>query len=529
VYEVAKEHQPAIVFWDEVDKLFPKDGDNNDTYGQRSVAALQTAMNGFHSGGDVLTIGATNYPSKIAPAVQSRLALKFFCGMPDASGCSQIAQRCFLSQGTRPIPCEDGIDWDDIGRRLKGLSGRDIDRVVVPRARSIVQRAMKEATYFHRVGSDWIPCDEATAGARRKDQLDKKLMRPRAIRNADINLAIQQTPISPVDMTPFQELMPAAAAAAPASTSEDNAVPAAVQTAGAAVQTADAAVQTADATASVPIRDKRVICTENLTRMLLMDQDFELIDESATHPLELIRRDKWVFMRYLQDITALVLYKHEVKMTTEAMNKLHEAAEEYVRDYLANGVSDDVYKQLCAEFDDFNTQEEENEENQQRRPDGPREADDESSDASLATGTAAAAAAGGTKRPAVAAATGGTKRPAASAAAGGTKRPAPAAAAAAAAKRPKKITEPPLPIKPRGGYTVEELNNLSVQQLVAQVCASHCPANPDYGWKEEGPSPHRGRGGGQGKDEAERKAYWVQWLTDPEFMTYRERRQRVKQ
>eukprot|EP01046_Picozoa_sp_COSAG06_P060179 COSAG06_NODE_12712_length_1339_cov_16.456452_2_plen_218_part_01 len=152
VYEVAKEHQPAIVFWDEVDKLFPKDGDNNDTYGQRSVAALQTAMNGFHSGGDVLTIGATNYPSKIAPAVLSRLSLKFFCGMPDASGCSQIAQRCFLRQGTRPIPCEDGIDWDDIGRRLNGLSGRDIDRVVVPRARSIVQRAMKEATYFHRVG-----------------------------------------------------------------------------------------------------------------------------------------------------------------------------------------------------------------------------------------------------------------------------------------------------------------------------------------------------------------------------------------
>jgi hypothetical protein len=129
----------------------------------------------------------------------------------------------------------------------------------------------------------------------------------------------------------------------------------------------------------------------------------------------------------------------------------------------------------------------------------------------------------------VAAATGGTKRPAASAAAGGTKRPAPAAAAAAAAKRPKKITEPPLPIKQRGGYTVEELNNLSVQQLVAQVCASPCPANPDYGWKEEGENPHRGRGGGQGKDEEERKDYFVQWLTDPKFMTYRERRQRVKQ
>jgi hypothetical protein len=372
----------------------------------------------------------------------------------------------------------------------------------------MVKHDMKTATYFHRVGSDWIPCDEATAGAQHKDQLDKKLMRPRAIRNTDINLAIQQTPISPVDMTPFQELMPAAAAAAPASTSEDNAVPAAapavVQTAGAAVQTADAAVQTADATASVPIRDKYLIHEMHLTRMLLMDQDF--IDESATHPLELIRRDK--FQRYLHDITALVLYKHEVKMTSEAAEKLHEAAEEYVRDYLANGVGDDVYKQLCAEFEDFNTQEEDksvSEEGGQEGEEDGGEEDEEKEAAPAPKRTAAAAAAAAAPAP---------KRTAAAA----------AAAAAPAPKRPKKTVEVPLSVKLRGTYTVEEVNKLSLQQLVAQVCASPCPVNPDYGWQEAEPSPHRGRGGGQGKNDADRKAYWVRWLTDPEFMTYRENR-----
>ena len=103
-----------------------------------------------------------------------------------------------------------------------------------------------------------------------------------------------------------------------------------------------------------------------------------------------------------------------------------------------------------------------------------------------------------------------------------------AAVAAPVSKRPKKTVEVPLSVKLRGTYTVEEVNKLSLQELVAQVCASPCPANPDYGWQEAGPSPHRGRGGGQGKTDADRKAYWIKWLTNPEFMTYRETRVSAK-
>jgi hypothetical protein len=182
-------------------------------------------------------------------------------------------------------------------------------------------------------------------------------------------------------------------------------------------------------------------------------------------------------------------------MTPDAMNKLHDAAEEYVRAYLANGVGDDVYKQLCAEFDDFNTQEEDKSVSEEGGQEGEEDGGEEDEEKEAAPAP---------------------------------KRPAAAAAAAAAAKRPKKITEPPLPLPPRGGYTVEEVQDLTLKQLVAQVCASPVPANSQCGWEEAGPSPHRGRGGGQGNTEEERKDYFVQWLTDPEFMTDREERKAPK-
>ena len=98
-----------------------------------------------------------------------------------------------------------------------------------------------------------------------------------------------------------------------------------------------------------------------------------------------------------------------------------------------------------------------------------------------------------------------------------------AAVAAPVSKRPKKTVEVPLSVKLRGTYTVEEVNKLTLKQLVAQVCASSIPSSPKYGWEEAGPSPHRGRGGGQGKTEEERRQYCIRWLTT-EYMTYRETR-----
>eukprot|EP01044_Picomonas_judraskeda_P007863 COSAG03_NODE_869_length_5567_cov_622.477601_2_plen_245_part_00 len=81
-------------------------------------------------------------------------------------------------------------------------------------------------------------------------------------------------------------------------------------------------------------------------------------------------------------------------------------------------------------------------------------------------------------------------RPAAAAAAADAAAPKRTAAAAAAAaapapKRPKKIIAAPIqPAKQRGDYTVEEVQDLTLKQLVAQVCDSPVPSSPEYGWEE---------------------------------------------
>eukprot|EP01046_Picozoa_sp_COSAG06_P049235 COSAG06_NODE_7536_length_2466_cov_145.571610_1_plen_448_part_00 len=359
---------------------------------------------------------------------------------------------------------------------------------------------------------------------------------------------------SDVDLTPFESEAP--------ETSEDNGprdetidtsafqtAPVATSTAAATAALDDGDTAAAAADATVPIRDDHVIRTNNLTLMLLMGTDDKRIEER-----DVVSPSSW--LPYLHDITRLVLHKPEIKMCTEAIDKLHEAAEEYVRNYLTNGIDDNVYEQLCAEFDDFNTQEEEEEEEEdggeededdgaseeeeeEEEEDGGEEDEDESAseeeeeeeeedggeededDGASEEEEEEEEEDGGEEDEDA----GGTKRTAA----------APGAAAAPVSKR-QKTTAPalPVPLQQRGCYNLDDVQDLDVQDLALLYKWTGVPINEGHGWKvHSAGDPRRGdvlagrddlKQATQEEKDSAKRTYYIQWLTDITFKTHVELR-----
>uniref|UniRef100_A0A2S2QJ24 Nuclear valosin-containing protein-like n=1 Tax=Sipha flava TaxID=143950 RepID=A0A2S2QJ24_9HEMI len=91
-FQRARNSQPCVIFFDEIDALCPKrsDMDANGRSGQRVVNQLLTEMDGFEGArsGGVFVMGATNRPDMIDPAVlrPGRLDKVLYVGLPDEEG-----------------------------------------------------------------------------------------------------------------------------------------------------------------------------------------------------------------------------------------------------------------------------------------------------------------------------------------------------------------------------------------------------------------------------------------------------------
>jgi AAA family ATPase len=96
IFAEAHEHQPSIVFIDEVDALAPKRGGENesalDVTDGRVVATLLTLMDGMEGSGRVVVVAATNRPNAIDPALRrpGRFDKELEIGIPDATARLEI-------------------------------------------------------------------------------------------------------------------------------------------------------------------------------------------------------------------------------------------------------------------------------------------------------------------------------------------------------------------------------------------------------------------------------------------------------
>jgi transitional endoplasmic reticulum ATPase len=140
-FAVATEHQPAIVFIDELDSIAGARDDDADME-NRLVAQLLTLLDGLEERGQVVVIGATNRVDSIDPALRrgGRFDREIEIGPPGEAGRREV-----LDVHTRGMPLADDVDLDALAGRTHGFVGADLASLVKEAAMAVLRtRADRE-------------------------------------------------------------------------------------------------------------------------------------------------------------------------------------------------------------------------------------------------------------------------------------------------------------------------------------------------------------------------------------------------
>lgn len=127
LFEEARNQQPSIIFFDEIDGLAPVRSSKQDQIHASMVSTLLALMDGMDGRGQVVVIGATNRPDAVDPALRrpGRFDREFYFALPNVEARAKI-----LSINT----CKwEG--WDDekaketiqkLAKITKGYGGADL-------------------------------------------------------------------------------------------------------------------------------------------------------------------------------------------------------------------------------------------------------------------------------------------------------------------------------------------------------------------------------------------------------------------
>jgi cell division protease FtsH len=131
LFEQAKQHQPSIIFIDEIDAI----GARRSGYGsmgtheerEQTLNQLLAEMDGFDSCQGVIVMAATNRPEILDPALlrPGRFDRQVMVDLPDLSGRAQI-----LNIHARGVKFASEVDLEAIARITPGFSGADLANII---------------------------------------------------------------------------------------------------------------------------------------------------------------------------------------------------------------------------------------------------------------------------------------------------------------------------------------------------------------------------------------------------------------
>jgi cell division protease FtsH len=125
LFAVARKHEPAIIFIDELDAVGGRRG--NDISGEKdqTLNQLLVEMDGFDSSGRVVVIAASNLLEKLDPALlrPGRFDRQVFVVPPDVRGRLGV-----LQVHTRDKPLDD-VDLSLVAQQTSGLTGADLANI----------------------------------------------------------------------------------------------------------------------------------------------------------------------------------------------------------------------------------------------------------------------------------------------------------------------------------------------------------------------------------------------------------------
>jgi proteasome regulatory subunit len=129
LFELARQHQPAVIFIDEIDAIAAKRTDSKtsgDAEVQRTMMQLLSEMDGFEDRGDIHIIAATNRFDMLDRAIlrPGRFDRLIEVPKPDAEGREQI-----FKIHTRSMNIADDVDYTELAEMAVEASGADVKAI----------------------------------------------------------------------------------------------------------------------------------------------------------------------------------------------------------------------------------------------------------------------------------------------------------------------------------------------------------------------------------------------------------------
>lgn len=168
LFAMARDKKPSIVFIDEVDSLASarSDGENESSRRLKTEFLVQMQGVGLDMDG-VLTLGATNCPWDLDPAIRRRFQKRIYISLPLAPARSVMFR---IHIGATPCSLTDA-DYEVLGAKTEGFSGSDISTLVNDALMEPV-RTMQSSSHFVKAKHEdpnfeyaWVPCSKNVPGA----------------------------------------------------------------------------------------------------------------------------------------------------------------------------------------------------------------------------------------------------------------------------------------------------------------------------------------------------------------------------
>lgn len=138
LFEEAKNQQPSIIFFDEIDGLAPVRSSKQEQIHASIVSTLLALMDGMDNRGQVIVIGATNRPDSVDSALRrpGRFDREFYFPLPDLE-----ARKKIISIHTKKWnpPVEPNF-INHIAQLTKGYGGADLRALCTEAALNAIQR-----------------------------------------------------------------------------------------------------------------------------------------------------------------------------------------------------------------------------------------------------------------------------------------------------------------------------------------------------------------------------------------------------
>ena len=125
LFAIARKHEPAIIFIDELDAVGGRRGSDISGEKDQTLNQLLVEMDGFASSGRVVVIAASNLLEKLDPALlrPGRFDRQVFVVPPDVRGREGV-----LAVHTRDKPLQD-VDLGLVAQQTSGLTGADLANI----------------------------------------------------------------------------------------------------------------------------------------------------------------------------------------------------------------------------------------------------------------------------------------------------------------------------------------------------------------------------------------------------------------